>query len=213
MYKNVILQTFQWLLIIALGIGCLYFWRLSKENQKPFIENTKYDKSDTEFVDITNDMTIEELQKLNKEFFDSIKRITDIKEALYIKYMYQYKSDTVDMKNNYLDKDSLYHYSHKSDTINYDLSIKGKSVEWFTLDFSLRDSLMIVTRSKNGQNETTITHNKNTKITDVTVFVPKKNFLEKIKERTYFGFGVSAGYGVLTKKPDMVIGINAGIKF
>ena len=65
----------------------------------------------------------------------------------------------------------------------------------------------------NGQNETTISHGTNTSITDVTVFMPKKKFFQKIKENTYFGVGIGAGYGIINKKADIYIGINAGIKF
>ena len=93
------------------------------------------------------------------------------------------------------------------------MDINGNSVKWFKLGFSIQDSLMIVTRSKNEQNETTITHSVITDINDVTVFVPKKTFIEKLKEKTYVGVGVGAGYGFFNKKPDIYIGINVGIKF
>ena len=155
----------------------------------------------------------DELKKKNKELYDSIRKLTDVKEAIQVKYVIERDIDTVYIDNTYIPIDSIYHYTQNSDTINYNLDIKGKDVEWFKLDFSIQDSLMLVTRSVNGQNETTISHTTNTSIKDVTVFVPKKKFSQKVKENTYFGVGVGAGYGVFNKKPDIYIGINAGIKF
>ena len=176
-------------------------------------EEITFDKNEKQTVNISNDKTLYELKKKNKELYDSIRKLTDVKEAIQIKYVIERDIDTVYIDNTYIPIDSIYHYTQNIDTINYNLDIKGKDVKWFKLNFSIQDSLMLVTRSVNGQNETTISHTTNTSIKDVTVFVPKKKFSQKVKENTYFGFGVGAGYGVFNKKPDIYIGINAGIKF
>lgn len=208
--KEKIIQIGQWVAIVLLAITCFCFW---SKSTKSVVSDANYNKTETQFVNISSDKTLAELKKTNEQLYDSIKKLTNIKEAIQIKCVTRYQSDTVYVGNLYQVKDSLYHYVHTSDTINYKLDIHGKDVQWFNLDFSIHDSLMIVTRSRNGQNETTITHSDMTDISDVTVFVPKKTFMEKIKERVYFGIGVGAGYGFFQKKPDIYIGINAGIKF
>ena len=214
MDKQKILQILQWLMIILLAISCFYFWRSSNDSKENLIKDEMtFDKNEKQTVNISNDKTLYELKKKNKELYDSIRKLTDVKEAIQIKYVIERDIDTVYIDNTYIPSDSIYHYTQNSDTINYNLDIKGKDVKWFKLDFSIQDSLMLVTRSVNGQNETTISHTTNTSIKDVTVFVPKKKFSQKVKENTYFGFGVGAGYGVFNKKPDIYIGINAGIKF
>lgn len=214
MDKQKIIQILQWLMIILLAISCFYFWRSSDDSKGNLIkEEITFDKNEKQTVNISNDKTLYELKKKNKELYDSIRKLTDVKEAIQIKYVIERDIDTVYIDNTYIPIDSIYHYTQNSDTINYNLDIKGKDVEWFKLNFSIQDSLMLVTRSVNGQNETTISHTTNTSIKDVTVFVPKKKFSQKVKENTYFGVGVGAGYGVFNKKPDIYIGINAGIKF
>lgn len=214
MDKQKIIQILQWLMIILLAISCFYFWRSSNDSKGNLIkEEITFDKNEKQTVNISNDKTLGDLKKENKELYDSIRKLTDVKEAIQVKYVIEKDIDTVYIDNTYIPLDSIYHYAQNSDTINYNLDIKGKDVEWFKLDFSIQDSLMLVTRSLNGQNETTISHTTNTSIKDVTVFVPKKKFSQKVKENTYFGVGVGAGYGVFNKKPDIYIGINAGIKF
>lgn len=201
-------------MIILLAISCFYFWRLSNDSKENLIKDEiTFDKNERQTVNISNDKTLSELKKENEELYDSIRKLSDVKEAIQVKYVLKRDIDTVYMNNTYIPTDSIYHYAQNSDTINYNLDIKGKDVEWFKLDFSIQDSLMLVTRSVNGQNETTISHTTNTSIEDVTVFVPKKKFSQKVKENIYFGVGVGAGYGVFNKKTDIYIGINAGIKF
>ena len=201
-------------MIILLAISCFYFWRSSNDSKGNLIkEEITFDKNEKQTVNISNDKTLGELKKENKELYDSIRKLTDVKEAIQVKYVIERDIDTVYIDNTYIPLDSIYHYAQNSDTINYNLDIKGKDVEWFKLDFSIQDSLMLVTRSVKGQNETTISHTTNTSIKDVTVFVPKKKFSQKVKENTYFGVGVGAGYGFFNKKPDIYIGINVGIKF
>ena len=214
MTKGKIIQIVQWLIILLLAISCFYLWRSAKESHKNLIqEEMTFQKNENQTVNISNDNSLSELKKENKELYDSIRKLSDVSEAIQIKYVTKREVDTVFIDNTYLSKDSVYHYAQTSDTINYKLDIKGKDVRWFKLGFSIQDSLMIVTRSYNGQNETTISHDSNTSISDATVFVPKKKFIQKVKENIYFGVGVGAGYGVINKKSDIYIGINAGIKF
>ena len=201
-------------MIILLAISCFYFWRSSNDSEGNLIKDEiTFDTNERQTVNISNDKTWGELKRENEELYDSIRKLSDVKEAIQVKYVLKRDIDTVYITNTYIPIDSIYHYAQNSDTINYNLDIKGKDVEWFKLDFSIQDSLMLVTRSANGQNETTISHTTNTSIKDVTVFVPKKKFSQKVKENTYFGVGVGAGYGFFNKKPDIYIGINAGIKF
>ena len=214
MDKQKIIQIIQWLMIILLAISCFYFWRSSDDSEGNLIKDEiTFDKNEKQTVNISNDKTWGELKRENEELYDSIRKLSNVKEAIQVKYVLKRDIDTVYINNTYIPIDSIYHYAQNSDTINYNLDIKGKDVEWFKLDFSIQDSLMLVTRSANGQNETTINHTTNTSIKDVTVFVPKKKFSQKVKENVYFGVGVGAGYGFFNKKPDIYIGINAGIKF
>lgn len=201
-------------MIILLAISCFYFWCSSNDSEGNLIKDEiTFDKNEKQTVNISNDKTWGELKRENEELYDSIRKLSDVKEAIQVKYVLKRDIDTVYINNTYIPIDSIYHYAQNSDTINYNLDIKGKDVEWFKLDFSIQDSLMLVTRSANGQNETTISHTTNTSIKDVTVFVPKKKISQKVKENVYFGVGVGAGYGFFNKKPDIYIGINAGIKF
>lgn len=211
MTKEKLIMIGQWLAIGLLSIACLYFWLKPKESGS-VITDSQHNKNETQYVNISSDKTLSELKKENKVLHDSIKLLSDVREAIQIKYVTSYSTDTVRLNGLTPSVDSTYHFTHNSDTINYNLDINGNKVKWFKLNFSLQDSLMIVTRSRNGQNETTISHSGMTDITNSTIYTPKKTFREKLKDKLYFGVGVGAGYGVFTNKPDIYIGINAGLK-
>lgn len=214
MTKDKIKQISLWIVIALLSITCLYLvFDNKKNNDDNLISDLSFNKNETQYVDISKDKSLSELKKLNKELYDSIRHLSNVKEAMQIKYVTKYKTDTIHINHTYVGKDSIYHYINENDTIKYKIDISGKDVKWFKFGFEMQDSLMVVTRSKNGQNETTITHSKNTDITNTTIFVPNKTFKKKVKEKTYFGIGVGAGYGVINKKPDIYIGINVGVKF
>ena len=174
-------------MIIMLAIVCFYFWLTSRSNGAVVVDNIGFNKSDTQYVNVSNSKEIKELKKINTELYDSIRKLNDVTEAIQIKYVTEYKLDTVFSERIVVGTDSIYHYAQKSDTIDYNLDIKGNKIEWFKLDFTLNDSMMIVTRSKGEINETTITHNDNTFIKNVTVYVPKKSLLERAKDKLYFG--------------------------
>lgn len=208
--KEKLIKYAQWLTFILLATACFCLWHKTNNN---LISDTQYNKNETQYVSISSDKSLSELKKENQILYDSLKKISNVKEAIQIRYITSYSTDTVFVGKNIQAKDSTYHYSHNSDTIKYNLDINGNNVKWFKLNFALQDSLMIITRSNNGQNETTITHSNNTTVDNVTVYTPKRTFKEKLKEKFYVGVGVGAGYGFFSKKPDIYIGINAGIKF
>lgn len=213
MIRDKIIRNGQWLIIILLAIVSFYFWRNSKVNNDSVISEGQYNKNKTQYVVISKDKSLSELKKTNAELYDSIRKLKDVKQAVQIKYITRYKTDTIRFSDKYVPKDSIYCYTQETDTVNYDLKIKANSVKWFKLNISLRDSLMLVTRAKNGYNETLINHGSNTEITNSTVFIPKQKLYQKVKDRLYFGAGVGVGYGLFNKKPDVFIGLNAGVKF
>lgn len=212
MIKKKLIQIGQWLIIILLAIFCFYLWNHNKDN-KDIIEDLQYQKNQKEYVIVSNDKTLKELKKANTTLYDSIQKLSNVKEGIQIKYITHYGTDTVYIDNLKPTKDSVYHYSNTNDTINYELDIKAKEVHWFKLNFTMEDSLMIITRSQNGKNVTNITHSDQTVIKDATIYVPTKTLKEKIKDHIYFGVGIGAGYGFFNQKPDVYLGVSVGYKF
>lgn len=213
MNKDKFIKIIPWLIIVALSAILIWMTKINSNNDSTLIDDVSFNKNEKQYVDISKDKSLNELKKKNEELYDSIHKLSNIKEAIQIKYITKFQTDTITIDNTYLLSDSTYHYAQTTDTINYSLDIHGKEVQWFKLGFSVQDSLIIITRSKNGQNETTINHGTNTVIKDATIYVPKETSWDKIKKKTYFGVGVGAGYGLINKKPDIYIGMSVGIKF
>lgn len=209
---NMLINLIQWVLIVVLAVSCIYMWTNGSHDNKLITEEIQFQKNDKQFVAITNDKTLRDLKKTNKVLYDSIVKLTNVKQATQIKYIIKYKTDTIRVSNVKPDSDSVFHYENNSDTINYKLSIKARDVEWYKLNLSIHDSLMLVTRSLNGQNETTVSHSSFNAIKDVSVFTPKIKMRDKLLGKFYLGLGVGYGYGVFTHKPDVFVGVNAGFR-
>ena len=130
MDKQKIIQIIQWLMIILLAISCFYFWRSSNDSKENLIKDEiTFDKNERQTVNISNDKTLSELKKENEELYDSIRKLSDVKEAIQVKYVLKRDIDTVYMNNTYIPTDSIYHYAQNSDNINYNLDKKGKDIE------------------------------------------------------------------------------------
>ena len=88
MDKQKIIQIIQWLMIILLAISCFYFWRSSNDSEGNLIKDEiTFDKNEKQTVNISNDKTWGELKRENEELYDSIRKLSDVKEAIQVKYV------------------------------------------------------------------------------------------------------------------------------
>lgn len=191
-----------------------------------FISNKRNSVIDSEFKAYKDDKTliihhqsktINDLKKENKELHDSIKNKKDVKQAAIIEYRYKYKSDTIQTKNkpnNLSDiKDSTYSFTKKSDTLSYTLKVNVPYINWYQLEFDLSDKLTLINRESDGNNETTITTSTGGGVvSDIQIFNRKDNKNNFINRFTVGGH-IGCGIGLLTKKPDIYVGIGIGYRF
>ena len=203
-----VLEFVKWVLIVIMSVTIIMMWKSNKDL------NASYEayKKDGTYLVTYQSQTISELKKQNRELYDSIKGIENVKQAVIIKYKYVYNGDTV-----YIDRtlppieNELYTFEKKSDTISYNLSVKGKEIEWYKLDFTLNDKLTLINREENGSNLLTInTANGGGTIEGTQVFNKQINRNSFFKRFSY-GVQVGVGYGLITKKPDIYVGV--GINF
>ena len=206
--------------VVAIIVILFFGWLLNRNVNSGKIDESmvnelvgRYKLNETQDMIISKDMEIKELKRINKELYDSIKTVKNLKEAIKVKYVTKLKLDTMYVSESVAVKDSIYEFNVKSDSIDYTLDIKASDVKWYKLNLSVKDSLMLVTRSSGEFNKTNVTHSKNTEITDVIVFTPKESIGKRISKRFYVGVGVGAGYGFFSHKPDVYVGVTAGIKF
>ena len=108
MDKQKIIQIIQWLMIILLAISCFYFWRSSNDSEGNLIKDEiTFDKNEKQTVNISNDKTWGELKRENEELYDSIRKLSDVKEAIQVKYVLKRDIDTVYINNTYIPIDSI----------------------------------------------------------------------------------------------------------
>lgn len=203
-----VLEIVKWVIIIIMSFIIVMMWKSNKEL------NSNYEayKRDGTYLVTYQSQTISELKKKNKELYDSIDGINNVKQAVIIKYKYEYKGDTV-----FIDRiippidNKLYTFEKKSDTISYNLSIKGKEIEWYKVDFTLNDKLTLINREEDGNNQLTINTSNGGGSIDGTQVFNKKNNKNSFFNRISYGIQFGAGYGLITNKPDIYIG--AGINF
>lgn len=201
-----VLEIVKIALIVLMSITIIVLWK----NNSALTSSYEAYKKDGTYVTTYQSKTIKELKKKNKELYDSIKGIENVKQAIIIKYKYSYKGDTI-----YVDRklpsieDNVYTFKKNSDTISYVLKIKSDTVDWYKLDFTLNEKLTLINREENGNNELTVgTSTGGGVITGTEVFNQKDN-RNKFLNRFSLGIQAGVGYGTINKKPDIYIGFGA----
>lgn len=209
MSKN-ILDILQWVLIVIFGIVIITQLNVNKDLKYSFEAH----KKNGEYIAAYQSKTIGDLKKENRELYDSLKNKKDVKQAVIIKYKYVYNGDTVKIDRKLpAKKDSIYTYSKSNDSINYTLTLKTyQQPEWYKLNFTLNDKLMLVNREKNGSNEMTVSTNNGGIIQDVDVFNKKTN-VNSFMNRFSISANAGVGYGLISKRPDIYVGVGVSFRF
>jgi hypothetical protein len=163
------------------------------------------------------------LKKTNKELYDSLKIYKD-----EIDYLAQFKhtkeyvvhevikpiekneesADSINVKVEEEIKEFVYENKEPNDTLNYQLRI-GSTVEpnWYTIKFKVSETFTLVNKEVNGINETTIAPSTGSGvISNVTVLKQKDKI--KLKDRIAIGPSVTAGYCLINKNVDVMVGVS-----
>lgn len=142
-----------------------------------------------------------QLKKENKELYSQLRDKESLVEAIKFEYKYKYegKEQLVDKS---IQTDSCYIFQEKTDTISYDLEIWATHIQKYKINFNLTNEFLITRQQVDNQNKIEINSQLPGKIQDVTVWTkPIK------KKRFGVGISIGAGYGLITKKPDIFIGV------
>lgn len=209
-------------IIFAILIACICLLGWQNYNQGKMIDEqtvqlTSKNTDDNKNTTVFYEQKFETLKKANKELYDSLKIYKD-----EIDYLVQFKHtkefivhDTIikniDTLNNDINtevKEFVYHNTNKNDTLNYQLKI-GSTVEpnWYSIKFNVSETFTLVNKNINGVNETTIAPSTNSgTITNVTALKQKKT--PTFKEKIAIGPSVTAGYGLINKNIDIMVGVS-----
>lgn len=199
----------QWGLIIILGIGMLFLGMRNKN----IISDFEAYKKDGTYVKTYQSQTIRELEKSKSALSDSLKKIKNVKQAVIIKYRYVYNTDTV-----YVDRllqnpeTKVYTFQNKNDSLNYNLKIKATEIDWYKLDIKLNDNIMLINKESNGQNQITgKPSSSGGSIESIEAFNKKEPNPNAFFKRFSYGMQIGLGYGLITKQPDVYVGV--GLNF
>lgn len=188
--KQNVVDLIQWVLIVVLSAILLLGYL---RDNKQFINNEEYSKENT-YVRIYESQKIEKLKNENKQLYDSIKKLSNVESAIKIRYKYRFKTDTVfvEKENNIKQVcDSLYNFQCDNDTVNYNLKIKAKNLQWYKMNFVLNDNFTIINQNKDDINKITVYKGENVTIEETSVFHNKKN-----KWYDKFAIGPTVGIGI-----------------
>ena len=218
------IDVIQWILIIGL-IAMLFVQGANYQQAKrDLVTAAEYNKENT-YVRIYESQKLNKLKRENRELYDSISKLKDVESGMIIKFREHYNTDTITVDrfivqhdtirfttegNQTFEKvDSLYHYTQTNDTVDLNIDIKAKQLEWCTADFTIRDQFVIINREKDGVNETSISHSDNASIDGTTMWHRQEK--KKWYQRFNFGPQVGLGYGIINKKADVYLGF--GVTF
>lgn len=217
------IDIIQWVLIVGLFVMLLIQGANYQQAQRDLVTAAEYNKQNT-YVRIYESQKLNKLKRENKELYDSISKLKDVESGMIIKFHEHYNTDTIKVdnfivkrdtirittedNNTYEMVDSVYHYAQNNDTVNLDIDVKAKQLQWLKADFTINDKFVIINREKDGVNETIINHGDNTTIDGTAMWHRKEN--KKWYQRFTIGPQVGVGYGLVHKNFDAYIGVGVG---
>lgn len=203
------IDRIQWGLILVLGIAMIF---LGVRN-KNIISDFEAYKKDGTYIRTYQSQTINELKKTNKDLYDSIKNIKNVKQAMIVKYRYVYKTDTIIVDRLLQNPETkVYTFENKNDSLSYKLKVKANEIDWYNLDIKLNDNIMLINKESNGQNQITgKPTSSGGSIESIDIFNKKEPNPNAFFKRFSYGMQIGVGYGLITKQPDVYVGV--GLNF
>ena len=220
------IDIIQWGFIIGL-IAMLVIQGVNyQQTKKDLVTSAEYNKENT-YVRIYESQRLDKLKRENRELYDSIKKLNDVESGMVIKFREHYVTDTIMVDKFVVQRDtirvvadnnkvyesvvSIYHYTQNNDTVNLDIDIKAKELQWCKVDFTISDQFMIINREKDGVNQTLINHSDNATIESTTMWHRKDT--KKWYQRFTISPQIGVGYGMINRKVDTYVGVGVGYQF
>ena len=220
------IDIIQWGFIIGL-IAMLVIQGVNyQQTKKDLVTSAEYNKENT-YVRVYESQRLNKLKRENRELYDSIKKLNDVESGVVIKFREHYVTDTIMVDKFVVQRDtirvvadnnkvyesvvSIYHYTQNNDTVNLDIDIKAKELQWCKADFTISDQFMIINREKDGVNQTLINHSDNATIESTTMWHRKDT--KKWYQRFTISPQIGVGYGMINRKVDTYVGVGVGYQF
>ena len=220
------IDIIQWGFIIGLIVMFVIQGVNYQQAKKDLVTSAEYNKENT-YVRIYESQRLDKLKRENRELYDSIKKLNDVESGMVIKFREHYVTDTImvdkfvvqrdtirvvaDNNKVYESVDSIYHYTQNNDTVNLDIDIKAKELQWCKANFTISDQFMIINREKDGVNQTLINHSDNATIESTTMWHRKDT--KKWYQRFTISPQIGVGYGMINRKVDTYVGVGVGYQF
>lgn len=214
-------KSFYFILVLFfITCGLIWFSSRQYESSKKLIEEVEYYDSLNNYNKVYYSKTFKELNKENKELYDSLKQYKD-KIDFIVQFTHEkdYQTGKIETKPNVIDSviyDTInvsealmaktYEYnSEPNDTFQYKLNINSYTEpNWYSLNVKTKNKFTIVNKEEDGINHITIGSSNKGNISNVTVFNKKEK--RKFLSRFSVGPSVTAGYDIVNKQ----WGITAG---
>nr|DAN60555.1 MAG TPA: hypothetical protein [Caudoviricetes sp.] len=203
--KNLIIYT-----LVGLSLFLIFQLHQSKQSTRHLTEEISYytDSLHT-YTSLYPSASFNSLKRENKELYNEVKRLKDLKEVIKYKYRTEYRTDTIYISNpsdEVINKDTTYRLSNETDSISYSLlaNVTGK-LNYYKLYFKLSDTFKITRQEDNRFNRLNISSD-NGRIEGVTRW-------QKRTPRLNVGLNAGIGYGILSKRPDLFVGVGFCFNF
>lgn len=198
-----VVDIIQWILIILLTLVCIGVYMFKDEFVGSY-RNDMISRTDSTYIRVYTSQKISELERINRQLYDSIQHMKDVESAVEIKYVYRYMTDTIRVTEFVHGEDSVYSYTNDNDTITTEIKVKAKDMEWCEVKADINDKFTVVTRENDGDVQTSITHSPNVSINGTEMWHRKPTFKDRLK----IGPSVGFGYGVNSNSFDVFVGFS-----
>jgi hypothetical protein len=192
--------------ILIIGFLGLKYYQALKEIDEKNIKIEKQEENNM-YTSIMYDEKIENLKKVNKELYDSLKFCEEqIDYLINFKYQKEYIIDTIYCDTTSLKETNVFTYTNQpNDTLQYVLNIGSKmEPAWYKLKFDVTEEFTIVNKKDGDKNETNILPKNGGNIIDATIInaKTKKTFFERFRIEP----SLTMGYSLINNNIDLIIG-------
>ena len=201
--KNLIIYT-------LVGLSLFLLFQLHQSNRATrHLTNqiSYYSDSLHTYTSLYPSTSFKSLKQENKELYNEVKRLKDLKEVIQFRYRTEYRTDTVYITSpgSIQATDTTYNIESVTDSISYSLlaNVSGK-LNYYQLKFKLSDTFKITRQEDNGLNRLDISSGTG-RVEDVTRW-------KKKTPRLGVGLNAGVGYGLTSRKTDVYIGIGVSYR-
>ena len=198
------------IIYVLIGLSLFLLFQLYQSNRatKHLTKQIEYyTDSLRTYTSLYSSTSFQSLKQENRELYNEVKRLKNLKEVIQFRYRTEYKTDTIYLTNpaSIQATDTTYNIESVTDSISYNLLAKVSGrLNYYQLNFKLSDNIRITRQESEELNKLNISAG--------TGIIENATSWKKKKPRFSLGLNLGMGYGLISRKTDIYIGFGVSYR-